>query len=446
MLKKLLLAIVLISFTIQSQTYVKGILDPVQNYSWVVLYQLKGAKQLYIKNVTIENGEFSIDFPENTPKGMYRLMYRQQNGGFIDFIYNNENVKLKFNPENPSESVEFLTSEENQQYAKYLFEMANWQAELDSYQISFFNIEDKKERAELQNQYLTSLKKINQFQSEFEEKTEGMFANNLIKSSKIYYSPSLIQTPQEYLNSVKQHYFDFINFEDKELMNSTFLSEKITDYVFYLNGSEDAQVQNILYKNALKEVFERVKNISLKSEILTTVLYAFAQVENIVLIDFVIDNYYNKLTSAIKNRTIINEIQEKVKLAIGKTAPEITWEEHGETKKLSELKNAKNYMVVFWSTGCSHCLVEIPQLYEFTKDKPTIHVIAIALENDTLGFNSHIQKFNTWTNILGLKKWQNPIAKDYQITATPTYFVLDKDKKIIAKPDLFEDVKVFFER
>ncbi|VAW24546.1 hypothetical protein MNBD_BACTEROID04-2011, partial [hydrothermal vent metagenome] len=122
MLKKLLFAVVLFSYTIQSQTYVKGTLDPAQNYSWVVLYQLKGAKQLYIKNETISNGKFSIEFPQNAPKGMYRLLYSQQDNGFIDFIYNNKSVELKFNPKNPLNTLTFLTSEENKIYQNYQIE------------------------------------------------------------------------------------------------------------------------------------------------------------------------------------------------------------------------------------------------------------------------------------------------------------------------------------
>lgn len=444
MFKKLLFVIFLISFFAQSQNSIKGTLEPTQDYSWVVLYQLKGAKQLYIKNVTIENGKFSIDFPKNTPKGMYRLMYSEQNDGFIDLIYNNENIELKFNPENPLETVEFTTSEENQQYAKYLFEMPNWQQKLDSYQISFFNIEDENERRELQTQYLNFLKKFEEFQTKFEENTEGKLANSFIKSSKIYYSPSLIQTPQEYLNSVKQHYFDFINFEDKELMNSIFLNKKVTDYVFYLNGSEDIEAQKVLYKNAVKETLERIQNVHLQSEILTTLLYNFAQIENTMLIDFVIDNFYNKLPEEAKNNTIIAQIQEKVKLAIGKTAPEITWKENEITKKLSELDIAKQYIIVFWSTGCSHCLVEIPQLYEFIKDKSNIHVLAFALENDEISFNEQTVNFIKWTNILGLEKWKNPIAKNYKIVSTPTYFILDSNKKIIGKPNYFKDVVAYF--
>ena len=65
MIKKLLIVLILISTTIQSQTYVKGTISPViEDIKYVILYQLKGAKQLYIANTTVENGEFQLDFPE----------------------------------------------------------------------------------------------------------------------------------------------------------------------------------------------------------------------------------------------------------------------------------------------------------------------------------------------------------------------------------------------
>ena len=102
--------------------------------------------------------------------------------------------------------------------------------------------------------------------------------------------------------------------------------------------------------------------------------------------------------------------------------------------------------MVFWSTTCSHCLVEIPQLYEFVKDNEAVLVIAIALENDELGFNHHTEKFDTWTNILGLDKWQNSIARNYKISSTPNYFVLDENKKIISKPYDIEAVKNYFKK
>ena len=445
MFKKLLIVIILFSCAAQSQNYVKGTLNFNENYSWVVLYQLKGAQQLYVKNTTIVNGEFSIDFPENSPAGIYRLLYSQQNNGFVDFMYNNETVELKFDPENTSETIEFITSEENKIYQEYLLKLANWLEELDSYQITYFNFKDQIEKDSLQLFYVELLPEYEKFQTKFEQISEDKLVNNFIKSSKKYYAPELIETPQEFLNSEKQHYFDFINFNDKKLLNSTFLSERIIDYIFYLNGSDIVEVQNILYKSAVKEVMQKITDVHLKNDLLTTLLYTFAQIENTVLIDFVFADFYNKLPVEIQNKSVIKDIQEKVKLAVGKIAPEITWQENGFTKKLSELTITETYIVVFWSTSCSHCLKEIPKLYEYTKDKTGVHVIAIALEKEEEIFNQKIEELKKWTNILGLKKWTNQKAIDYQINATPSYFILDRDKKIIAKPNYFSDVKVFFE-
>ncbi|MFK5959617.1 MAG: thioredoxin-like domain-containing protein [Lutibacter sp.] len=446
MLKKLTIVIFLISCTLQAQTYVKGTLNPAEDYSWIVLYQLKGVKQLYIKNVTITNGEFSIEFPKNAPIGIYRLMFSQQKDGFVDFIYNKESIELNFNPANPLQTVKFLTSEENNTYQKYLMENSSQQQTLDSLQVSFFNVQDEIKKAEIVNLYKIKLDSLNKFQTTYEAITKSYLANHFIKSNKKYYATQLFDSAQKYLNSEKQHYFDFIDFTDKELLNATFLSEKVIEYIFYLNGSEDVQMQNGLYKVSVQEVLQRLGNDeNLKSELLTLLLHSFAQIENTILIDFIIDNYYDKLPKNLQDQSFLSQIEEKVKLAVGKKAPEITWEENGVTKKLSELEIADNYIVVFWSTKCSHCLSQIPKLYEFTKDKPNIHVIGFALEKDAIGFNNYIPKLQKWTNILGLEKWQNPVVKEYQITATPTYFVLDANKKIIAKPDYFENIKAFFE-
>jgi thiol-disulfide isomerase/thioredoxin len=377
---------------------------------------------------------------------MYRLLFSQQNDGFVDFIYNGENISLNFNPDNPLESVQFLNSEENSTYQNYLTEYENSQQIIDSLQVSFFTLNDKPQKKRTSNIYNNEFKNLTKIQKKYQKATKDLLANHFIKANRKYYSEKLLETPQEYLNSEKEHYFDYIDFTDKVLYNSTLLSEKVVDYVFYLNGSDDVAMQNGLYKASLNEVINRLgDDLNLQSEMLSLLLHSFSQIENTVLIDYVINTYYLKLPSDLQNNTFLNQIKEKVRLAIGKQAPEITWEENGVQKKLSELSIAKNYILVFWSSGCSHCLAEIPKLYDFTKDKEQLHVIAYALEKDDIGFNKYTPKYKEWTNILGLQKWQNPMVNTYKVNATPTYFILDKDKKIIAKPDYFRDVKAFFE-
>ena len=230
------------------------------------------------------------------------------------------------------------------------------------------------------------------------------------------------------------------------MKNSNFFGEKAIEYVFYLNVSDDVQVQNALYKNAISEVMQKVGgNNEVKSEILTSLIYAFEQFENMPLIDFVLDNFYSKLPANFKDEAFVDEMQSKIKLAIGNKAPEITWEENGVQKKLSELTISENYILVFWSTTCSHCLQEIPKLYEFTNGNNKMHVIAVALEDNNKDYEQFTSKLTTWTNILGLKKWENEMAHEYKINSTPTYFILDQEKRIVAKPEHFDDVKAYFE-
>ena len=444
MFKKLVFSLFLISLTATAQTSIKGELKPANDaVTWAVLYQLKGAKQLYIANSKIKDGKFEIDLPATTEKGMYRLLYTIDNSGYIDFIYNGKSINLSFDAKNGPATVDFNTSEINTLYHNYSLQSSAVEQKLDSLQLSYLKDNNQ---PDLENNYSKMLITKDSIQSQFEQKSEGTLANTFIKASNKYYAPTLIKTAQEYLNSEKKHFFDFTDFTNQQLINSSVLNEKVIDYVFYLNQSDDTQVQNALYVNAVKEVMDKVgDNQTLQSQLLTSLLYIFAQKENTLITDYIFDNYYNKLPKELQNEGDVKQIESKLKMAIGKTAPDFSWEEGGKTKKLYDLKDSDTYVVIFWSTTCSHCLHEIPEVYEFLKDKKNIHVIGVVIDNDEKGFNKYKEIYNQWTNVYGAGKWENKTAQDYQVVATPTYFILDKNKKIIDKPSHYENLKAYFE-
>jgi thiol-disulfide isomerase/thioredoxin len=449
MLKKILCALLFISVTVQGQNMVTGTISPKNDLlTRVILYQLKGAKQVYVSNSKLENDQFKMEIPQGSEAGVYRLSFNKDVPGYVDFLFDQKDVSLKFDPLSISNTLEFSNSEENKIYGNYLTETAHVKQKLDSLQVVFFKLKDKKQDEIIIDLYAKTLNIYTKTQSQYEDITEGKLENHFIKSSRNYYASTLFLSPQKYLNSVKQHYFDFVNFEDNVLKNSNLFSQKAIEYILYLNVSEDQQVQNALYKNAINEVMLKLEgNNEVKSAILTSLIYAFDQFEKINMVGFVIDNFYGNLPEAFKDERLIADMQSKIKLAIGNKAPEIVWNENGVQKKLSELNvgNSENYILVFWSTTCSHCLNEIPKLYEFTNGNKAIHVVAVALEDNKTDFDQFAAKLTGWTNILGLKKWENEIAKEYKINATPTYFILDKNKRIIAKPKHFEDLKAYFE-
>lgn len=448
MLKKLVFILFFVSTLAQSQHIVTGTMNPVDaDVSWVALYKLQGSKQNYVQNVTINNGVFKFVLPETATAGMYRLRYKMDNTSIVDFIYNNEDISLQFDPNKSTETLQFLTSEENNLYEDFLTQTYALQQQLDALQYAYFSLTNANERLNSEEKYKNLVVTYEKIQQEFEVKAINKLALHYIKANHKYYTKTLIESPQEYLNSIKTHFFDYIDFEDAYLANSALISDSVLNYVLYLNVSDDSAVQTVLHKNAINEVMAKITaNPTLKAATLTTLLYSFSQDENVEIVDFLIDNFYNKLPDSVKNNKDIENILKSLKLAIGKKAPDFTWEEKGKTKHLYAIDKAPTYVLVFWSTTCSHCVIEVPKLYEYLEHKVNIHVIDVALENDEHGFNIYKEKFEKWTNVLGLGKWENAIAKDYEITSTPTYFILDSDKKIIAKPDHIEDVKAYFEK
>lgn len=445
MSKRLILILLIVSQFVLAQNSVKGTITGDKLLNSVTLYRLYGASQLYVNHTKPVEGTFTLNMHDDAPTGMYRLLYDFQNQGFIDFIYNNENIEFQFDYNNSFETLQFSASEENKKYQNYLKDNVEHQQKIDSIQFLYFTLTESNLKQQAVEAYKTEIKNYTNVQQKYLIETQGTLAYHFIKGGQKYYSPNIIETPEALLESEKQNYFTYVDFSDEVLSKGTFLLEKAVSYIFYLNGSDDSNTQQHLYKNAINDVMEVAgENWFIKSEILAALLYGFSQYENIEVTEYILENHYKTLPNTYQNGDVLKDINDLLKLAVGKPIPNISWEENGVTNNLNELKGAENYVLLFWSTSCSHCLVEIPQLHNFLQDKNNVYVIAYALENDDLGFKAHTQNLTNWTHILGLGKWDNPTAVEFGIVATPTYFILDSDKKIVSKPYDLEELMAFF--
>ncbi len=441
MLKKLILLLFIATLSVNAQDTIRVKINPVGQFKKVMVYSVVGASQKYIANASLVDGAFKIVIPKGSTSGMYRL-YFDVNNGYFDFIYNQEPVSFTFDADAPEISAVFDVSEENKVYQSYLNSIQTQQYKVDSIQYAYFNPDQK---PTLIGQYATALNNLYELQESFEKAAEGKMAFEFIKSNEKYYHPEIITTPQEYLEITKTHFFDYIDFYNQHLMQSSFFVDKAIEYVFYMNSAEDKQIDTRLKKKAIEKNMLKVEaNFKPKSEILNSLIYAFASQQNVEMTHFVLDEYYEKLPEEFKSEKFVNQIKAIIKTAIGVVAPEITWQEGGVEMKLSDLSLAQNYVLVFWSTGCSHCLIEIPKLYDFTSKFSNVKVVAVALEENDGDYSEYAKSMPDWIHVLGLDKWENIYVEMYEITSTPTYLVLDADKKIIAKPATLEELEQYF--
>jgi thiol-disulfide isomerase/thioredoxin len=450
-MKKFLAIILLISSFSQAQFSISGTLTSSLDTDWVVLYKTENSKQRFVQNITIKKdsvfmngshqtiGTFQFELPADTKIGSYKINYRTNGEGFVDFIFNKENVSFTFHPDYPEQTILFSESKENIMYNNYLTETAAQQQKLDSLQITFIN----NKQLDLSLSYKAALTVLNSIQQKYLERSKKMYVHSFIKAGLRANSSEIKPNVKEYVSHVRTTFFNTIDFSNQALINASFLLDKITNYIFYIHYSENLQTQQKLYEKAIETVFSKIKNTIFKKNVIEFLIGKFEENKNLEMIDFLFEGYYDQLPKALINDTFKNEKLTLLGTEVGRKAPDFSWKENGKNIQLSTLNEAKNYVLVFWSTDCSHCLKEIPELHAFLKNKKDIKVVAFAMERNKLIWTNMKTTLPNWHHVLGLNKWQNKTALTYSIVATPTYFILDANKKIIAKPNRLKDLEAF---
>jgi len=117
----------------------------------------------------------------------------------------------------------------------------------------------------------------------------------------------------------------------------------------------------------------------------------------------------------------------------------------GKLKSLYDVQ-ADYTIVSFWDPNCGHCKEEMPRidsLYKANWKDKNVKIFAVMTEYDTTAWKKYIADNNLsyWTHVYQTMEMMTaerqsaqPSYKQlYDITQTPTLYLLDKEKRIIAK-------------
>lgn len=440
-MKRLVFISFLLPTILLAQHTIKGKFSPAKDYNVALLYKVTPTLSEYISNSEVsKDGSFQFQLDSTATKGMYRVVYAvpQEDYNF-DIIYNKkEDIELKFNAET---GVEFLTSSENKLITSYTNSMS-----MVTQSIGNYFRQQSKDSSALKAIFKTQ----RETQLNFEKAAKGMIALHFIKANKPYI-PYKFENVKTYGNNLKKHYFDYVDFNNETLQSSSFLEERMLNYIFGMSDETldeaDNYKKNIdVFCKVMKDVPNEVKRILLVDLWEQMRDLGFESVSN-----YISETYLMDIAVALNDQELISGLMLLINTAIGEKAPDFSFEIEKDkklvTKKLSELNSAKNYIVVFWSSTCSHCLDEIPQLYNFikSKEKGLFKVVAVGLEDESKKWNELTKIYSEFIHVYGEGKWDNEIGDAYGVTSTPTYFILNKDKKIILKPENFDVLKTFFE-
>ncbi len=143
---------------------------------------------------------------------------------------------------------------------------------------------------------------------------------------------------------------------------------------------------------------------------------------------------------------------DQLRLTLGAPAPDIDLVIPGvpDTLQLSRILPDHEFTTIFfYSSTCDHCHDQMPGLRQLVleNDPEKFHVIGIALDPDTTEFQQAIvaNKIN-WSSYTAARGWADPAAKAFGVKATPTFFVLDRTGRIVAKPMDHMELRAFLEK
>ncbi len=434
----LVLFVFLMTLALHAQGSLSGNFAPPKDFKWLIIYELTPGGEQYIADTAIEDGFFTLKMPATAKPGMYRLVYAvPQDEYYIDIIYNTkENVKFNFDLE---EGLTITNSEENKWFNEYFTKIDAAQDKLMEFYEAGGGAGQK---------YQSLINELKKIQDYYENTKVGTIANKFITSNRSYL-PKTYEPLAEFLKHKKQHHFDYLDLDSSILQGSNFLTDKISKYVF---ATIPAGIKS--EEELEEEVNRNVKTLAgiIKDTPQDFQVKAFHQLWEIAEVntmataaDYIFDYHLKQLAFTTGNQELVDTIETEVRLRIGAMAPEITWNTKGKKMALSTMGTAENYLLIFWSSTCSHCLNELPALHKELTRFENLKVIAVGLEDEELNWKKVASTLPSFNHAIALGKWESEYAHTFNIQKTPTYFILDNKKRFLAKPENDIEVIEFLE-
>lgn len=436
-MRNLYILLFIIPLSVFPQHSINGTFSPASDYTYAFLYHATPTGSDYVDRVRIDTeGHFTIPLDSSTTAGIYKIVYAipPEDNNF-DLIYNGkESISLDFSSD---KGLEFTDSNENKLWSSYTNSI-----DMVNRTISNYYTQESTDKKAFRDIFKT----LKDTQSAFEEASKGTLAATFIKANTPYI-PESYEDVSTYSKNLKQNFLAHVNFSDHLLQSSDFLVDRVLAFIFgmTINTSNEA------YKADIDHVMNKIGegNTELKTMLMEIVWSRFKNMDNTEVANYISDKYLMELSKTTKYQALTNRLVAYQNNTVGQKAQnfDLTLSEKGATSitTLHDLNIAEEYLVVFWSSTCGHCLDELPKVKTMLASKPNIKVIAIGLEDEAEGWKNAIGNYPDFIHVLGLGRWDNPISDAYGVTATPTYVLLDTNKTIIAKPYDFQALEKVLE-
>lgn len=319
----------------------------------------------------------------------------------------------------------------------------------------------------------THLERFNELQSEashFEDSiiqlNPNSFFSTMILASRQPGIPGTYGLPPDYHDSAtrtyaKAHYWDHVKFSDGRLVYTPFFEDKLDRYFNEILDDKPDSVIKVVDRMLKYARSDSVMNSFLLPKILYASLnHTYGWNDSVFIFifeNYIANNSYDWLAADQKTQ-MAQKAYYLMGQMIGSVSPEIVLPDLSGAKKSVHHVVSKYLAVCFWDPTCHHCIETLPRLdsiYRAIWKAAGIRVVTVAVESGSTVEDwkqyIHANHFEDWTNLYYSAKEDSSrmvsgkkgYTEEYDVWYYPSFFMMDKDKRFMAKKFTFQQLVDF---
>lgn len=463
--KLLLLAAILSGLISQGQNSgyeIKVTLKPFQD-QYVYLGHYFGKTYPIVDSVKLDaNSQGVFKGDQSLPGGIYLIGFPNKSGFFEILVDKQQHFSVIADTATLAQTILFENSPDNVDFLTYQQTMRDLGAKVRSLQerLKLADPDSNQIRSEL----VQADRQMNNFRLDLINNKGNTLLGTLMKAMREPELPEALRKPSNKQDSLaafryyKEHYFEGLNFWDGRLAYTPFFEERVDRYFKQLVAFDsDSVIWEIDNMMAYAQINPEMTRLLLV-KFLNRYLQQQYMWEDAVLVHLYEKYIANKTYPWLeeKGRKMIQDRAYSLMANILRSpAAEVELpDSSGKIRALYNL-NADYTLLIFWDPTCGHCKETLPRIdsiYKAKWSKQNIGIYAIAkeTEGDLKMWTDFIQQNQLvgWTHVYYSKKTEKQridsgipgYSQLFDVQTFPTLYLLDRDKKIIAKKLTFQQM------